>query len=151
MIQKELDTAKQQLHRYHDQWVGIHALLELPDGNSEIHPLGFSTLFNAIHAKTAHAAENCRVLELSLIQTKGSFEATSKDLSIQIKQLETLGTESNHTREKLVVSSSEKSKLEMEIKALQSKVDDALRGKGEANERLKLVMARMVEYVQQEN
>lgn len=140
---------KEYLRSYQDQFISILALEDKALPLKEpVHPIGFAPLFNALHNRTQKVTEMCLGLETQLRETKAAFEATSKDLVVQIKQFEILGHESNATREKLVHMSNEKSKLFDKVQLLEQNVERAITERNEAKERLKLVVGRMAEYVQ---
>jgi chromosome segregation ATPase len=145
--QKELQETHKYLHGYHDQWLGINALFKESPGK-EFHPFDFGVLFNKLYTRTNEVADKCGQLERQLNETRQAFNTTSKELMIQVKQYETLGSESKSTKTSLLDLSSEKAKLECRVNDLESKLSAALQAKKEANDRLKTVTCRMIEYVQ---
>ena len=146
---KELQEAKQYLHGYHDQWLAINALCKESPGKDG-HPFEFGVLFNKLYSRTSDVADKCGELEKQLNETRTAFDTTSKELLLQVKQYETLGSESKNTKTSLLDIVSEKSKLEVQLKDLQCKLDAALEAKREANEKLKTVTTRVIEYVNED-
>ncbi|KAJ3365209.1 hypothetical protein HDU91_002268 [Kappamyces sp. JEL0680] len=151
---REVSEVKSVLHTYHDQYQTICSMFEaqIPSGakGSESHPYSFAALFNALHHRTDEISNRCHELEKQLNDTRSAFEATSKDLLVQVKQMETLGSESSDTRSRLLQVTSEKAQLEMSLKDSEKQLRTALDAKREACERLKLVVERVAEYVHAE-
>lgn len=136
------------LQSYHDQWVAVHALEKKTPSGKEEHPLDFASIFNSLYARSGDVAVKCSELEKSLLETRKAFDETSRDLLIQVKQFETLGSESNQTKSSLTEMTATKARLEDKVKDLKHELLLAQEAKEEANQRLKTVLGRVCEFVE---
>ncbi len=150
---KETQEVNQILQSYLEQYKTIQALLEDEyrfDGKPS-HPCQYASLFQRLQSKNEELVQKHEELQTRLVETRSAFENTSKELLIQVKQMETLGSETSDTRSKLLQATTEKARLEMSIKDLENQVFAAQNGKREANQRLKVVVERMAEYISSED
>jgi hypothetical protein len=146
----ECQLMKEHLRSYQEQFSSIKSLVN--DGKNELfqesHPYPFAHLLNQLLQKNNLLNLKCQELEKNLLDSKHAYNDTSKDLLVQIRQFETLGSETKSTRNQLVEISGAKASLESKIQQLEEKLRDALAEKEKIQLKLKTTVGKMIEYIQ---
>lgn len=130
---------------YSKQFATIQELMQ-EYVNSE-DPIQFVTLFKNVHEKNRISSIRCQELEARLLATKEELWEESRNGKITQGQFDTLGDERLRSKGELVAIIHDKSVLEVKVATIQNNLDLEIIERRRVEEKLKLVMGRLVEFL----